>query len=120
MSELTQLFWAMVDSTSAALIGLNPVPVLVISLFIGLAFGGRLYWLKALVAVIPAVVVSSLWPLVSNAGTIWPDIGEIEPQIQLIILFGIAWLVIRAAALLKSGLSLMSRQTRKLAMVSES
>ncbi len=116
MSELTQLFWAMVDSTSAALIGLNPVPVLVISLFIGLAFGGRLYWLKALVSVIPAVVVSSLWPLASNVGAIWPDIGEIEPQIQLIILFGTAWLVIRAAALFKGGVSLASRQSRKFAV----
>jgi hypothetical protein len=108
-----------VDSTSAALIGLNPVPVLAISLFIGLAFGGRFYWLKALVAVIPAMVVSSLWPLAYNADIIWPDIGEIEPQIQLVILFGLAWFTVRAAALLKSGLGLLSRQTRKLAMASE-
>ncbi len=119
MGELTQLFWALADSTSAALIGLNPVPVLAIGLFIGLAFGGRLYWLKALVAVIPAVVVSSLWPLAYNADIIWPDIGEPEPQIQFIILFGLAWLTVRAAALFKSGLSLLSRQTRKLAVISE-
>lgn len=119
MGELTQLFWALVDSTSAALIGLNPVPVLAIGLFIGLAFGGRFYWLKALVAVIPAVIVSSLWPLASNADIIWPDIGELEPQIQLVILFAMAWLTIRAAALFKGALGLLARQTRKLA-VSES
>lgn len=119
MSELTQLFWAMVDSTSAALIGLNPVPVLVISLFIGLAFGGRLYWLKALVAVAPAVVVSSLWPLTSNVGVVWPDIGQIEPQIQLIVLFGMAWLTIRAAAAFKGALGLLSRQARKLELAPE-
>jgi hypothetical protein len=116
MGELTELFWAMVDSTSAALVGLNPVPVLAIGLFIGLAFGGRLYWLKALVAIIPAVIVSSLWPLAYSAGIIWPDIGQPEPQIQFIILFGLAWFTVRAAALLKGALSLVARQTRKLAL----
>ncbi len=103
MGDSTQFFWAMVDATKAALIGLNIVPLLILSLFIGLIQKRPAFsWLKAAIAVVPAVFVAALWPHIYDAAPIWPDLTQIETQIQLGVMFAIAWAVIWLAGLLKA------------------
>ncbi len=96
-----QFFWAMVDATQAALIGLNLVPAIVAALIIGLATGGRFYWLKAIVAIVLAFPVTALWPRVYGMGPIWPDLTQIEAEIQVGVQFVMAWVIILAAGSLK-------------------
>ena len=91
----------MVDSTRAALIGLNPVPVIVFGLFVGMIFKRGRSWLKAPLAVVPALVVAGLWPLIYGAGAIWPDFDQIETGIQTVVLFGIAWAIIATVGFVK-------------------
>ena len=101
MDEATQFFWAMVDATQAALIGLNLVPVLVLATAVGLAAGGRYYWLKALAAVALAVPVAALWPKVYGMSPIWPDLTQIEAEIQVGVQFVAAWAIVLALGALK-------------------
>jgi len=101
MDEALQFFWAMVDATQAALIGLNLVPAIVLALVVGLAAGGRLYLLKAVLAVVPAVVIAALWPKVYGMGAIWPDLTQIEAEIQVAVQLALAWVIIRATGSLK-------------------
>lgn len=109
--DAVQFAFAMWDSTQAALVGLNPVPVLVTSLFIGMIQSQRgFYSLKALIAVIPAVFVAAAWPLASGYKPIWPDLTQPETEIQLVVLVLIAWVVIRLLHMIKSTMSLVSRQ----------
>ena len=101
MDEALQFFWAMVDATQAALIGINLAPVIVLALVVGLATGGRHYILKAALTVIPAVVIAALWPKVYGMTAIWPDLTQIEAEIQVAVQLALAWVIIRAAGSLK-------------------
>ena len=96
-----QFFWAMVDATQAALIGLNLVPAIVAALIVGLATGGRFYWLKAIVAIVLAFPVTALWPKVYGMSPIWPDLTQIEAEIQVGVQFVMAWVIILTAGSLK-------------------
>ena len=109
--DAVQFAFAMWDSSKAALIGINPVPVLVTSLFIGMIQSQRgFYVLKALIALIPAVFLTAAWPMTSGYGPIWPDLTQPETEIQMVILLVIAWVVVRLMHLIKSTMSLASRQ----------
>ena len=101
MDGVMQFFWAMVDATQAAMIGANMVPILVVALIIGLATGGRFYWLKAIVAVVVAFPVAALWPKVYGMSPIWPDLTQIEAEIQVGVQFVLAWVIILAVGSLK-------------------
>lgn len=105
MGEFTQFLWAMADSARAALIGLNLVPVIVFGLFAGMIFKRGRSWLKAPLAVVPALVVSALWPLIYGAQAIWPDFNQIETGIQLAVLYAIAWATIAATGWVKGLMS---------------
>ena len=102
MGEFVQFFWAIVDSTSAALIGLNIIPVLVLSLFIGFALPRGRSWLKAPLAVIPAMLVVAVWPTIYGAEPIWPDLMQMETEIQVVVLFAVAWVLIWLCEKIKS------------------
>ena len=102
MDEATQFFWAMVDATQAALIGLNLVPAIALALIIGLASGGKFYWLKAIAAVVLAFPVAALWPRVYGMSPIWPDLTQIEAEIQVGVQFVLAWAIIMAGGSVKS------------------
>lgn len=101
MGEFTQFLWAMVDSTRAALVGLNLVPVIVFGLFIGMIFRRGRSWLKAPLAVAPALLVAALWPLIYGAEAIWPDLDQIETGIQIAILYAAAWAIIAGTGFVK-------------------
>ncbi|HTM80457.1 hypothetical protein [Asticcacaulis sp.] len=105
MSEFTQFLWAMRDSIQAALVGLNPVPTLIFSLFLGMIQPRRSpTWLLAALAVIPATIVTALLPTVAGYQAIWPDLTQLEVQFQMIILFILSYLVIHATGLIKATL----------------
>jgi hypothetical protein len=101
MDGVMQFFWAMVDATKAAMIGCNLVPAIVVALIIGMATGGRFYWLKAIVAVVVAFPVAALWPKVYGMSPIWPDLAQIEAEIQVVVQFVLAWVIILAVGSLK-------------------
>ncbi len=101
MDEAMQFFWAMVDATQAALISLNLVPVIVLALVIGLGAGGRLYLLKAVVAVMVAIPIAAMWPKVYGMEPIWPDVTQLESEIQIGVQLVLAWLIVRVAGSLK-------------------
>jgi hypothetical protein len=102
MDEAIQFFWAMVDATQAALIGLNLVPVIALALVIGMAAGGRHYLLKAVIVTVPAVLIAALWPKVYGMSPIWPDPRQLEVEIQIGVQLALAWMIIRVAGSLKS------------------
>jgi ABC-type glucose/galactose transport system permease subunit len=103
MSEFSQFLWAMWDSLQAALVGLNPAPVVIFSLFFGMI---RLRqtpaWLMTGLAVIPAVIVTALLPMAMGYQAIWPDLTQLEIEFQIGILLAIGYVVIRAVGLIKA------------------
>ena len=114
MTDALPFAFAMWDAFKAAMIGLNPVPALIISLVIGMGQAGRGgVVLKAMVATMPAVLISALWPEVYGARPIWPDLGQIEVEIQIGVLYILCLAVIRAMALIKPALSFSERQPKK-------
>jgi len=107
MGDSGQFIWAMWDSGRAALVGLNLVPVVVVSLFVGMASHVRgLSWLKALVSLVPAVMIVALWPMTSGYQPIWPDLTQLESQIQIVVEFATGFTIVLVAGLLKSALYL--------------
>lgn len=94
MGELVQFFWAVVDSTKAALIGLNLMPVFGFALLAGAILPRGRSWLKAPLAVAPAMLVIALWPLTYGAEALWPDFMQMEVEIQTAVQFVTAWAVI--------------------------
>jgi len=102
MDEAIQFFWAMVDATQAALIGLNLVPAIVLAIIVGLAAGGRHYVVKSAVAVIIAIPITALWPRVYGMNPIWPDVRQLEVEIQIGVQLAVAWMIILAAGSMKS------------------
>ncbi len=112
--DFAQFGPAMWDAFKAAMIGLNPVPAVVLSLLIGMGQATRTgYVFKAAAAVVPAVIIASLWPLVYNDAPIWPDLGQIEAQIQVVMLLVVSYVIIRLVSLIKTILSLGARQPKK-------
>ena len=101
MDEALQFFWAMVDATQAALIGLNLAPVIVVALIAGLAVGGRRYLLKTIAAVALAVPIAALWPIVYGMSPIWPDLTQIEAEIQVGVELLFAWVIVLSLGSLK-------------------
>ncbi len=103
MDGFLQFFWAMVDATQAALIGLNAIPVIVLALLVGAAQTGKgVYSLKALLALIPGIAIAALWPKIYGMGAIWPDVTQLEPEIQIVVQFILAWVIIRVLWSLKA------------------
>ncbi len=109
MSEFTQFLWAMRDSIQAALVGLNPVPVLIFSLLLGMIQPRRTpVWIFAVLAVIPAMIVTALLPTTMGYQAIWPDLTQLEVEFQMIMLFALSYIVIRVTGLIKATLLLMA------------
>ncbi len=103
MSEFTQFLWTMSDSVQAALVGLNLVPVLIFSLFLGMIQPRRTpVWILAGLAVIPAVIVTALLPTAMGYQAIWPDLTQLEAEFQVIMLFILSYIVIRITGLIKA------------------
>ena len=108
--DSVQFAFAMWDSARAAVVGLNPFPALMTSLFIGMIQPQRgFYWLKALIAMIPAVLLAAAWPMTSGYGPIWPDLSQPETEIQMFLLFLMSWAVIGLMQVVKSTMSLSAR-----------
>ncbi|ESQ90437.1 hypothetical protein [Asticcacaulis benevestitus] len=107
MGDFTQFLWAMWDAGQAAMIGLNPLPVLLISLVLGMIQPRRSSAFHlAFVALIPAVIVTALLPMALGYQAIWPDLSQLEVEMQLVMLFALSYVVIRAMGLIKLTLSL--------------
>lgn len=108
---VVELGFAVWDSTQAALVGLNPVPILITAGLIGLSQPQRgWYFVKALIALVPAVVMAALWPTTMGYTPIWPDPTQMEAQIQLVIQLAVAWVMIALISLIKSTLSVSARE----------
>ena len=110
MNSFMQFGWAMWDSAQAALIGLNPIPAIIISLFIGMAQAKRShYFLKALLALVPSIAIASMWPMVSGYQPIWPDFTQLEVEIQTGVLAILCFAIIVGLSLVKHTLSMVAQ-----------
>jgi ABC-type glucose/galactose transport system permease subunit len=105
MNDFAQFLWTMRDSVQAALVGLNPAPVLIFSLFLGMIQPRQSSaWFFAGLAVIPAVIVTALLPTAMGYQAIWPDLTQLEVEFQVIILFLLSYIVILTTRLVKAAL----------------
>jgi len=110
MNSFMQFGWAMWDSAQAALIGLNPVPALIISVFIGMAQGKRSNpFLNTLLALVPSVLIAAMWPMVSGYQPIWPDFTQLEVEIQTGVTAVMCFAIIVGLSLVKHTLSLVAQ-----------
>ncbi len=114
MSEdFAQFAPAMWDAFRAAMMGLNPVPVVIVSLLLGMSQARGAYVFKAVIAVIPAVFIAAVWPMAYGLAPMWPDLTQPESQIQVAVLLVLAYVIIRLMAVIKQVLSLSAPQPRK-------
>ncbi|MEI9905191.1 MAG: hypothetical protein WDN06_15470 [Asticcacaulis sp.] len=114
MNDFTEFTLAMWDAFRAAMIGLNPLPAIIISLLIGMMQAGRGgYIFKAIAAVVPAVAITSLLPALSSIQPIWPDLSQLETEIQIGVLIAVSYVVIRLTGMIKQTLSVSARQPKK-------
>jgi len=102
MSGLSEFVGALWDAVQAALIGLNAVPAILLCLLIGLLQPKPSHLvIKTALAVLAAVVIASLWPMVYGYTPIWPDVTQLESQIQLVVLIGLCLALIAGLGLAK-------------------
>lgn len=109
--DAVQLAYAVWDSAQAALVGLNPVPVLVTSVLVGLIQPRRgLFLVKAVLALLPALLIAAIWPAFAGYAPIWPDLTQMEAQVQLGVQLVMAWVIIRLLWAMRATLSLTGQQ----------
>ena len=102
MSGLSEFAGALWDALQAALVGLNAVPAILLCLLIGLLQPKPSHLvIKTALAVLAAVVIASLWPMVYGYTPIWPDVGQLEGQLQLLVLIGLCLVLIAGLGLAK-------------------
>ncbi len=112
MTDFSTLVGALADSFKAAMVGLNPIPVIILAVLFGL-IQGKGYIFKALLAVALGAFAAAIWPAAYNSQPIWPDVRQMETQIQLGTLLVIAYIIIRIFGLFRGSLSLNLAQTSK-------
>jgi hypothetical protein len=114
MSDLTSFLYAMWDATLAACIALNLVPMLILSGLVGVSqTRHRLYWLKASGIVVLSLILNALWPMAGGYQPIWPSLTQLEDEIQIIILWGLSYVIIRLLAWAKTSIALTLHHPRK-------
>jgi hypothetical protein len=102
MSGLPQFILALWDATQAALIGLNAVPAILLCLLIGLLQPKPSHLvIKTALVVLAAVVIAALWPMVYGYTPLWPDVTQIEGQIQVAVLIVLCLALIAGLGLAK-------------------
>ena len=109
MNDFMQFAWAMWDSAQAALIGLNPVPAILISLFIGMIQGKRAnYLFNTILAAVLATFIAAVWPMTAGYQPIWPDLTQLEVEIQAGVVVIISFAIIAGMGLVKHTLSMVA------------
>lgn len=110
MDGFLQFIGAMGDSLNAALTGLNLAPAIGLSLLAGGLLPRKCpYMLQALGVVVLSVTLTALWPQIYGFGAIWPDLSELEAEMQLVILFTLSYALVRLAGLIRFSLLLFRK-----------
>lgn len=108
---MSDIFWVIVDQVRASLVGLSLLPVLIISLLIGIIQSKKTgYALKALLATVLSLGVVALWPVVDGLTPVWPDVMAIETHVRVVVTFVLAFLIIRFLCVIKNMISLTSKR----------
>lgn len=111
MSDMIDFLAIIVDQVRASLMGLSLLPVLVISLLIGIIQSQKTaYALKALLATVLSLGVSALWPVTYGLTPVWPDIMAIETHVRVVVTFALAFLIIRFLCVIKNTISLTPKR----------
>lgn len=114
MSTLIDLFWIVADLVVAAANGLNLLPVALIALMVGLVQANKSgYLLKSLLATGLGLIINALMPLTQGLTPVLPDLLAIETQIQMAIMYTVAFVIIRVMCVVKNTLSLTPRRKIK-------
>ncbi len=107
MNDIWQFFLALSDGFRAALSDLNPLPILIVAILIGL-FQPKSdkYALKALAALVLVLAIKTFTPVVSGGHPIWPDVRHIGSIAQMFLMYVFAYGMIGVLGSLKSGMRL--------------
>ncbi|WKL58493.1 hypothetical protein Q1W73_05770 [Asticcacaulis sp. ZE23SCel15] len=110
MSLMVEYLWLIMDGVWAALMSLNIVPMVVVAGLIGL-FQSRAahFAVKALICLGLAILIDALWPLTFGGDMVVPAITQLEVQIQMVMLYGLGYLILKAMVRVKGAISLTPR-----------
>lgn len=107
MNDIWHFFLALSDGFRAALSDLNPLPILIVAILIGL-FQPKSdgYALKALAALVLVLAIKTFTPVVSGGLPVWPDVRHIGSIAQMFLQYVFAYGMIGVLGSLKSGMKL--------------
>jgi hypothetical protein len=106
------------DSFGAAMLGLNPIPAVLLAVLVGFV-QRRPGWVfvKSLLTAVCALYINAFVPLFTGVTPLWPDFGLMETQIQavtlLVLSYGLIWLL---AAFKQTAGMIESRRSRARAL----
>ncbi|MDC7682978.1 hypothetical protein PQU92_06805 [Asticcacaulis sp. BYS171W] len=111
MASVIDLTLVFSDLIVAALNGLNWIPVIVLSVLIGVIQSQKTaYLIKAGLSTGLALIVNTLWPLAFGLTPVLPDPFAMETQIQTGLMFAAAFLIIRFLCVIKNTISLTPKK----------
>ena len=103
MNDIWHFFIGIGDGLQNALGTANILPVLLIGILIGLFQPkGDNLGIKALLVLLVAVLLPSLWPTLHGGAPVWPDLRHLSVIAQIIVLYVLAYGIIGSLAALRS------------------
>ncbi|OYW78937.1 MAG: hypothetical protein B7Z26_08915 [Asticcacaulis sp. 32-58-5] len=110
MPQIIEYLWLIMDGVWAALMSLNIVPVVVVSALIGLFQAKPAHFaVKALMCLGLAILIDALWPLTFGGDVVIPAITQLEVQLQMMMLYILGYLILKAMIRVRRVLSLAPR-----------
>jgi hypothetical protein len=111
MNDIWQFFISVSDGFRAALGSVNPLPILVVAIVIGLLQKKpEKYAIKAAAALVLVLAFNIFLPVVSGGRPAWADIQHIESVAQYFLMYVFAYGMIGVLGSMKS---LMNVQAKK-------
>jgi len=107
MTDLWHFFQGLGDGFRGALSDLNPIPILIIALVIGLIqTKPDRYALKAFGALALVILAQIFYPVINHHTANWPDLGRLSELAKLFLLYLFAFGLIGVLGSLKSSIKL--------------
>jgi hypothetical protein len=111
MPQIVEYLWLIMDGVWAALVSLNIVPMVVVAGFIGLFQSKPAHFaVKALICLGLAILIDALWPLTFGGDMVIPAITQLEVQIQMVMLYGLGYLILKAMVRVRRAIALTPSQ----------
>ncbi|MDC7676672.1 hypothetical protein [Asticcacaulis machinosus] len=107
MPQMVEYLWLIMDGVWAALMSLNIVPMVMVAGLIGLFQSKPAHYaVKALICLGLAILIDALWPLTFGGDMVIPAITQLEVQLQMVVLYGLGYLILKVMMRVKKAVSL--------------